>query len=165
VFVALGRQAVRGKNRVFERSKIWWLQMSEKADAIVAAGPLAGEGEDGSPSDGIIERSPCVAVDGGGKIRLVHLRRKPPESLWRLCSVALELNNEAAETRIKPVDGTLQVLDNGLALAPLLVSADGRIVYASSGDGRIVKYPIPEEPLTMTRQVLPPRRGGSKRQA
>jgi len=128
---------------MYEPSKLWWLEMSEQADAILAAGPLTRPGPDGSQIEGMIERLPNVAIDRSGKISLVYLTRQPPAPSWQLRSVTLEIDPETGYPRINSQSGAHRVLDEGVAPAPLMVSADGRIVYASAGDGRIVKYPIP----------------------
>jgi len=143
VFVALSRQVPHGKKMVYEPSKLWWLEMSEHADAILAAGPLTRPGPEGSQVDGIMERSPNVAVDPEGKISLVYLTRRPAARLCQLRSAALEIDRESGRPRINSPRSTSHLLDEGLAPAPLMVSADGRSVYAAAGDGRIVKYPIP----------------------
>jgi hypothetical protein len=153
VFVALGRQVARGKQRVYARSKLWWLLMSEQADAILASGSLTAPQADDSPVEDEIERLPNVAIDRSGKIRLVHLRRKPTARVWQLCAVTLEIDHLTGTPRQSGQNSSCHVMDDGLALAPLLVSVDGRNVYASTEDGRIIKYPIPSDRPTVTHRA------------
>src|SRR5262249_49767610 len=162
VFVALSRQVPLGNRRVYEQARLWWLQMSEQADAIMAAGPLTEPSEDRIPADGAIQRSPAIAVGSRGAICRPHLRRKPPEKLWQLCSVSIEIDVGTGKPRIKSPYPELHVLDTGLALAPLVVSADGRAVYASSANGRIIKYPIPVSRPALARRAFPPDRSTAR---
>jgi len=143
VFVALSRQTPLGKRMVYEPSKLWWLEMSEHADAILAAGPLTRRGPERSPIDGTIERFPNVSVGPEGKISVVYLTREPAASMWQLRSAMLEIDGPTGKPRIQSPRSISHVLDQGLAPAPLMFSADGQSVYASAGDGRIVKHPIP----------------------
>jgi len=128
---------------VYEPPALWWLEMSERANAILAAGPLTRPRPEGSAIDGRTERFPNVAVGTEGKISLVYLTRKPAANLWQLRSTMLEIDRETGKPRISSLRSTSHILDEGLAPAPLTVSADGQSVYASAGDGRIVTYPIP----------------------
>jgi len=142
VFVTLSRQTPLGKRMVYEPSALWWLEMSEHGDAILAAGPLTRPGPEISSIDGSIERFPNVAVGTGGKMSLVYLTRRPAAGSWQLRSAMLEIDGETGKPRISSMRSTSHILDEGLAPAPLMVSADGQSVYASAGDGRIVKSPI-----------------------
>jgi len=143
VFVTLRRQRPLGKRMVYEPPALWWLEMSKNADAIVAAGPLTGLGPEGSPIDLTIERFPNVAVGTEGKMSLVYLTKKPAAILWQLRAAMLEIDGRTGKPRTSPLRSTSHILDDGLAPAPLVVSADGQCVYASAGDGRIVTYRIP----------------------
>jgi hypothetical protein len=144
VFVALSRQVARGKKMVFEASKLWWLEISEQSDSIVAAGTLTRAEPGGAQGDGMIERLPSIAADLDGKMSLVYLTRKPDDASCQLRAAALEIDGESGKPRLSPASSTSHVLDAQIALAPLMVSADGRKVYASSADGRIVNYSIPQ---------------------
>jgi hypothetical protein len=142
VFVTMSRQLPLGKERIYEPYKLWWLEISERADAILAAGPLTRAGADGSQIDGTIERYPNVAVDRRGQAHLIYLTRQPPARLWQLRSVALEIDRESGHPRISPASPQNSVLNESIALAPVMVSADGRKVYASAADGQIVNFAI-----------------------
>ena len=65
VIVALSQKVRRGKRFVFGPPDLWWLEVSDGAGSIIAAGPLV-RAEDGAGSD-LEKRFPSVAVDPRGR--------------------------------------------------------------------------------------------------
>ena len=143
VIVALRQQQLVGGKRAYEPSRIWWLQMTEEADAIVAAGRLTGPGAVPSPDDPLFERFPRVSADQEGRLILIYLARRPGTGSWRLCRSALELDRKTGTPVLAASPVVAEVLGEGLAPSPVVPSADGRSVYATAAAGQIFKYPKP----------------------
>ncbi len=143
VIVSLRRQEEVGGKRVYAPSTIWWLQMSEDADAIVAAGRLTASGSRSAALVPLVERFPSVSVGSDGRLTLVYLTRGPGASSWRLCQSALELDPKTGKPALAPDRALAEVLGEGLAPAHVIPSTDGRSVYASAAAGQILKYPRP----------------------
>jgi hypothetical protein len=147
------------------------LEVSDQAEAILAAGRLTeptgddpdsgGLGE-GSPHigldaglrrsgamDGDIrlgKRYPNIAVAAGGTILLVYLARRPGEKTARLRSVDLRFDAETGRPRLESGDGAVRTVGEGLATAPFLVSADGRRVFGLTGGGQVATFPLTAQP-------------------
>ncbi len=84
VFVTLRKQERRRGRLAFGPARIWWLEMSEDAGTIVAAGPLTATPEGDAPTVEVEHRFPNVAVGPAGDIRLVYLERRGRDTAWQL---------------------------------------------------------------------------------
>ncbi len=142
VLVALSMMEHREGRPVILPSRLWWLAMNDEGDAIVAAGRLIEPGPDGESKRTSFERMPNVVVGPGGKISLVYLARSSSENSWRLQSAPLELDPATARPHIKNDGTATRALAHGLAPAALVVSADGRDVYAIAASGGTVKHSL-----------------------
>ena len=143
VFVALMPMEKREGRRVWGAPQLWWLELSDDAGAIVAAGRLTDRTASPAGPDRIDERFPDVAVGSDGDIRLVFLERRNREKGWRLRSSPIEFDSRTGRPRAV-VDPSGPALDSGEVLqsAPLLVSADGATVHALSSSGRLAALPV-----------------------
>jgi len=146
VIVALSHQQVEDGKRAYAPFEIWWLQMSEEADAILAAGRLTGRGLSSAADDSVIERFPSVSVGSERRLTLIYLTREPGTSSWRLCRSPLELDQKTGKPTLAPNPAGAEVLGDGLAPSPVIPLTDGRSVYASAAIGQIFKYPRPASP-------------------
>jgi hypothetical protein len=142
VLVALRHQERLHGRFVYGPSRLWWLELSEDAGAIVAAGRLTATADGNTPSPGIDERFPNVAIDPAGGTRLVYLERSHRDRLWRLRSAPLELDARTARPAVViGADAPAAGLDAGLQATPLVVSTDGATVYGLSRSGRLAALP------------------------
>jgi hypothetical protein len=141
-FVTLRQQERRRGRLAYGPSRLWWLEMSDDAGAIVAAGPLTATAEEDTTRDSVEERFPNVAVDSAGDIRLVYLERAHRDRAWRLRSAPLELDARTGRPEIlRGADAPVTGPDTRLRAAPLLVSADGTTVYGLLRSGRLAALP------------------------
>jgi hypothetical protein len=142
IFVALSERREIGKRKVFNVSKIWWLQMNEQASAIVAAGRLTRP-EKGSPAlEKTAERFPSVAIDSRGSVNLLYLTREGEASGWKLRHAPLEIDGQTNVPRIGSQDGKSFSLAEDLAGGPLAAAADGKSVYACTKSGAVERFAI-----------------------
>jgi hypothetical protein len=148
VIVALSLKRRRAGMVVYQQPRLWWLEMSDQADAILAAGPLSGPaGSEPEPAAADrAERLPSIAVDASGTIRLVWLAQRPGEGSWRLRSAGLELDPETGRPGLD--SDTAASISPGveLATAPPVISADGTRLFRFAGPGRIASVPVPSLP-------------------
>jgi hypothetical protein len=129
---------------VYAPPQLWWLEMSDDAMSIVAAGRLIEPTEGDAGPVRIEERLPYVAVDPQGDTRLVYLERRHRGAEWRLRSVLLEFDSRTGQPRAAtgrrspaPESGP------ALQLSPLLLSSDGATVYGVSLTGQLAALPVP----------------------
>jgi hypothetical protein len=144
VIAALNVQKRVGNRLVNLPCKLWWLVMNDDGDAIVAAGRLTEPAPDELDNDRVSERMPSVVVGAGGKLSVVYLTRRQGEPSWKLCSAKLEIDGETSLPKIQRSAGESGVLADGLAVSPLVVSADGTNVYALEDSGRCLAHSIPQ---------------------
>jgi hypothetical protein len=142
LIVSLTRQGQRGTRRFFLPSELWWLELDEQAASIVAAGRLtAPEGGDADESHAL-EQYPNVAIGPEGTIQMVYLSSRKGEKTGRLCSA--DLHFDARTGRPCLASGPLQTrtLGEGLGLAPLLITADGKTVIGMDDSGRVSRFSL-----------------------
>jgi hypothetical protein len=136
VLVALSQQVHRGRRSVYAPPRLWWLEMSEGARVIVAAGRLAGTSASSDPADrDIEERSPSVAVGPSGEIRLVYLARSGRPGTWRLRSALVDFDARTGRPTAASGDGPVPDRDAQLVASPLVLSSDGATVFGLSRSG------------------------------
>jgi hypothetical protein len=141
IIVALSLKRRQAGMVVYQPSQLWWLEMSDQADAILAAGPLSrAVGDESEPA--AAERLPSLAVDPGGTIRLVWLAQRPGAGSWRLRSAVLRLDPETGRPQLDPELGATLGPDAPLATAPPVISADGSRVFRFNGPGQITSAPV-----------------------
>jgi hypothetical protein len=142
VFVSMSTLERRDGGPRYGPNQLWWLEMSDDAAKIVAAGRLIdSDGEEAGP-DRFDRRFPDVAIGPDGRGRLVFLEAPARENTWRLRSVPLEFDQKTGRPRV--VAGrAARGADAGEILlpAPLLLSADGATVYGLSPSGRPGAWP------------------------
>ena len=141
VFVVLRHQALRRGRRVYVPSQLWWLELSDGAETIVAAGRLTGTTGEDSPYGGIEERFPNVAVSQHGDLRLVYLERSDRVSSWRLRSAVLDFDARTGRPIVAAANSDAPESPEELRAAPLLVSSDGATVYGMSRSGGLSALP------------------------
>ena len=135
VFAAVALPGKEGARKVFNPSRLWWLELAEDGERIVAAEPLkAPGGQPLEPAD-TTERFPNIAVQDG-RIRLVYLARRPGDASGVLRERELELDPETGRPRVKSVAQSLAAGGDALAFGPLLVAADGKSVFALDRSGK-----------------------------
>jgi hypothetical protein len=142
VFVALIQQTRVGPKRVNSALKIWWLRMDDDASTIVAAGRLTRPDRDEDKYDYVSERMPAIAVGAGGQISLVYLACERGKPSWQMRVVTLEFDRERLLPRIEQRSKDYRLVAEGLALAPLVVSADARFVHALDISGAHCEHTI-----------------------
>jgi hypothetical protein len=130
VFVALSQQKNLGEKRINGLFKIWWLLMNDDGDAIIAAGRLTRPVCDEANDDMRSERMPTVVVGGDGRLSVLYLTREQPSRSWQLRQSRLELDTTGAPSQKNDDTDLDRVIAAGLAVSPLVVSADARIVHA-----------------------------------
>jgi hypothetical protein len=145
VIVALSQQVRRGKRFVFGPPDLWWLEVSDGAGSIVAAGRLA-RAEDGVGSD-VEKRFPSVAVDPTGRIRLFYLSRPWRQGDWQLRSAAMVFDCLTGRPMSVGGDGPASGSDSELVTSPLLVSSDAETVFGLSRSGGIAALPVGGYPV------------------
>jgi hypothetical protein len=143
LLVSMREQEVKGGIRAYAPSKIWWLEMNEDADAIVAAGQLTGPRPEPVCEDPTLERFPSVSTGPGGQLRLVYLAKARLASSWQLCRSVLTLDPKTGKPTLAATAAGAEVLGEGLAPSPVVPSADGQSVYAPAAAGQLFKYPKP----------------------
>jgi hypothetical protein len=138
VVVALSQQVRRGRRCIYAPPRLWWLEMSEGARLVVAAGRLAGTSGSSGEADGDIEeRSPSVAVGPSGETRLVYLSRSCRRGTWRLRSALVDFDGRTGRPRAVSGDGPVPDWDAGLVASPLVLSTDGATVFGLSRSGAL----------------------------
>jgi hypothetical protein len=121
--------------------KLWWLEMNEPADAIVGVGRLtARAGTAAGADDETTERFPSIGVDTAGRIRLAYLTRNPGECAARLRLAEIRIDSETGRPVLERHEGTPAVCGEGLAVAPILFSADARQIFGRSRSGHLGTY-------------------------
>jgi hypothetical protein len=144
IFAALSTQKLQGDGPVSIPSKLWWLMVDGDGDSIKAAGQLSQPGSAGAASDEACERMPSVVVGPAGKMSLVYLTRKNGEESWKLRLAQLEVDPANSLPHLKQGRGGSTVVAGGLALASIVVSADGKTVYGREVGGGLCKRTIPQ---------------------
>jgi hypothetical protein len=128
---------------VYGASKLWWLEMNDQADAIVAAGRLTARAGTAAGADAAItERFPSIGVDTYGKIRLAYLTRSQGDPTARLRLAEIRIDPEKGRPVLERHEGTPAVYAEGLAVAPILFSADARQIFGRSRSGYLGTYPL-----------------------
>ncbi len=142
VFVGLRQQERRHGRLGYGPSRLWWLEMSDDAGTIVAAGPLTPTAAGDIGSDRVEQRFPNVAVGLANDLHLVHLERAERDKPWRLRSSPIEFDAQTGRPRVLG-GGDAQPPGPGADLqgAPLVVSADGMTVYGLSRSGELAALP------------------------
>ncbi len=125
---------------MFGPPDLWWLEVSDGAGSIIAAGPLV-RAEDGAGSD-VEKRFPSVAVDPRGRIRLFYLARSWRQGDWQLRSAVVELDGRTGRPMAIGADGPASSPDAELVTSPLLVSSDAETVFGLSRSGGIAALPV-----------------------
>ena len=137
VIVALCQRQKPGPGSELEPSKIWWLEMGDQAESIVAAGrltvPVGIETKNNDPK----EQYPNVAVGPGGRIQLIYLSRRKGQEAARVCAAELHFDAETGRPYVASGRPGCRTVGEGLAMAPLLVSADGTKVFGRDASGRV----------------------------
>jgi hypothetical protein len=147
VYVSLRYQQRQYGRPAYGPSRLWWLEMSDDARTIVAAGRLTATPDGDTAPVGLEERFPDVAIGPGGDIRLVYLERSHRDCPWRLRSAALELDARTGRPAVvKGAESPAFRPDPGLQGAPLVVSADGTTVYGLLHSGELAAMPAAGRP-------------------
>jgi hypothetical protein len=144
VLVGLSAQKLRGRKPFFEPPKLWWLEIDDVGDTIRRAGQLTQPAGAESKIDMSSERFPTVVVGRDGKLSLVYLIQRPGTSRIELCWARLEVDATTGVPSLSPRENLHHAIARGLRLAPPVVSADGRTVFAANGVGKLVRVTLPE---------------------
>jgi hypothetical protein len=133
----------QGRN-IYGPRRLWWLEMSDDARSIVAAGPLIEPVVGEPPTVRVEQRFPNVAVDPDGEIRLVYLEGRNRCKDWHLRSVPLEFDTRSGHPHAVTGEyGPVREPSRSLQLAPILVSSDGATAYGISQTGQIAAVALP----------------------
>ena len=161
VFVALMVLERQNDRNVYGPSTLWWLELSDDARSVVAAGRLTEPTGDETASGRTDERLPNVAVGADGHIRLVYMERRNRNDKWRLQSAALELDPADGAAPSSP-PASFPALP-ARPVGPfnphcLLVSSDGATAYGLSKTGALasVRLPVGEAPAESSLHSRPP---------
>jgi hypothetical protein len=126
---------------VYGAPKLWWLELDDQADAIVAAGRLTARAPAaGRAGDQMTERFPSIGVGPEGRIRLAYLTRSPGERTARLRLAEIRIDTETGRPVLERDEGMPADCGEGLTVAPILFSADARQIFGRSGSGRLGTY-------------------------
>ena len=139
--MGLRHQTIRRGRRVYGPSQLWWLELSDGAETIVAAGRLTRTTGDDSACGGIEERFPNVAIGQHGDLRLVYLERPYRAESCRLRSAVLDFDGRTGRPMVAAANTNAPESPEKLHAAPLLVSADGATVYGMSRSGGLAALP------------------------
>jgi hypothetical protein len=143
IFVGLRQKEPRGDRLCFGPPRLWWLETSDDARSIVAAGRLTGTVGDDTASGVVEEHYPNVAVRADGGIRVVYVERSTGEKAWRLRSVGLGFDPTTGRPMaVAGGDGPTDEPREALQAAPLLVSTDGATVYGLSRTGGLASLTV-----------------------
>jgi hypothetical protein len=143
VFVAIMALEHNGGRPQYGLNRLWWLELSDDASRIVAAGPVIEDNGGETESDEVERRFPNVAVGPDGHSRLVFLERRDGTNIWRLRSAPLEFDAKTGRPRaVASRPGPDPESEVTLQPAPLLLSADGATVYGLSASGRLGAWPV-----------------------
>jgi hypothetical protein len=147
IFVALSRKMATAKHKAYEYQSLWWLKMNSRGDEILAAGPLTHPNEKVARVERTIERMPNIAIDPSGTMRLVYLLHSGGLATSKLQAVELEIDSQSGVPRSRAGDqGTpTHALGDGVLPAPLIVSADGKSVFASRATEKSVRFSLTEK--------------------
>ena len=131
-------------------SRLWWLELSQDLSSIVAAGPLAVDGPDGTTLEAEEERFPNLASTPDGSLVLSYLA-KPRESANGALRAAYVTMTPSADAlpgtaadcpRIVPGSSRTLTLNHRPELSPF--STDGRwifgLVSAVGQSSRVIPY-------------------------
>lgn len=126
-------------------TRLWWLKLSDDGERIVADGPLQGPGPEPLDAPNLTQRYPIIAVQGD-HIHLVYLTQRPAASSATLRTREIELDAQTGRPRLKARTETASAPGAPLSLSPLLLSADGRGVFALDPPGKTARMrPLPFE--------------------
>ncbi len=142
MIVGLSEQSRRGPKATFQPFRLWWLEMSDQADSILAADRLTIPASVEAEDDDLQEQFPNVAVGPEGKVRLVYLARRKGGKSAQLCSAELQFDAETGQPRLASGQVGSRKLAEGLGTAPLLVSADGTRVFGLDVSGRVSTFSL-----------------------
>jgi hypothetical protein len=145
VIVGLSLQVELGPRPTLLPSQLWWLEMNEAADTILAAGPLTGQTGYAPPGKRHFEQFPNVAVGTEGAIHLVYLSRRDGENALSLHAARLDFDGASGPPRVVPGDRGSRILGGGLKKVPPLISADGSRVYALDRSGRVATFALTQD--------------------
>jgi len=144
VLVGLSSRKTRGRKPFFETPKLWWLELDDQGDTIRRAGRLTHAACAESAIDMTAERFPTVVVGRDGRLGLVYLIQRDRTSRIELRWARLEVDAKTGVPSLSPSENLDHPLAQGIRLAPLVVSTDGRSVFAANGSGKLVQFTIPE---------------------
>jgi hypothetical protein len=122
------RELVNGEPRMCQ-PELWWLQLSDDATAVEAAGRLTvPDPEDDRSAEAATEqRLPNIVTTADGDLGLAYLSRKGSRSLWELRVAPITID---PATGVPSVGcGRSQGLAGGFLPSAPTFSADGRSVY------------------------------------
>lgn len=119
----------------FLPSRLWWLELADDGERIVAAGPLTAPGRESLEKTDASERHPGIAVQGD-RIRLVYLVRESGGLKSTLREHEIELDLETGRPRVRTLAQPATAAQDSLVFGPLLVAADGGSVFALDRFGK-----------------------------
>jgi len=90
------------------------------------------------------ERFPTVVVGRDGRLGLVYLIQRDRTSRIELRWARLEVDAKTGVPSLSPSENLDHPLAQGVRLAPPVVSADGRSVFAANGSGKLERVTLPD---------------------
>ena len=122
------REDVDGKPRM-SPPQLWWLQLSDDATAIEAAGRLMAPDpeDDRAPRVRTEQRLPNVVATADGDLALAYLSRKASRSLWELRVAPITIDPATGVPTVGR--GRSRSFGGGFLPSTPSFSADGRWVY------------------------------------
>ena len=145
VIVALSLKTTLRPGSTLQPSKLWWLEVNDEADTIRSAGRLTGPACDDADDRGHAERFPTIASGPGGETQLVYLMRHGPEESLRLHTARLQFDPDSGQPRLESGQCGSRTLAEGMELAPLMVSADGKDVFGLDRSGHLRAFSLAGE--------------------
>ncbi len=125
-------------------ARLWWLELSDDARSIVAAGPLTTPDPDDTEAARFDQRFPEVVHAPDGSTRLVFEERLPRSRKIRLVSAPIEFDSRTGRPRVSAhLVRSPSPPSREMEAAPFLISGDGATAFAFHQNSQLTAFPIP----------------------
>ncbi len=133
--------------RVYAPARLWWLELSDDARSIVAAGPLTTTDSDDPEAARFDQRFPEVVHAPDGSSRIVFEERRPRSRTYRMVSAPIEFDSRTGRPHVSANRVRSQSPPSReMEAAPFLISGDGATAFAFSRTGQLSAFPLNHQP-------------------
>ena len=140
--VSLSQQIQQEGRLQYKPSELWWLEMDEHAESIVASGRLTLPSRSEEAGSHPYEQYANIAVGPNGEVQLVYLTRERGQQAAELRSAKVQFDAVSGRPFVAPGRDGNRIVSDGLSIGPLLVSADGTKVHGLDQSGRVITYSL-----------------------